>query len=100
MQKKSPRTGITHTILLDHMHGMEHRLRMEFKNSIDSAINTSEQRLRTEIRASEQRTSERIAHLGQRLTFQIDAIDQRLDAVEIENLPKRVTRLEKAVGIR
>ncbi len=31
------------------------------------------------------------------LTAQIDGIDKRLDEIEIENMPKRVTALEAAV---
>jgi len=32
------------------------------------------------------------------LTVQIDAIDKRLDAIEIENLPRRITTLERSVA--
>lgn len=41
--------------------------------------------------------SNRIDVLETNLTRQIDAIDARLDAIEIESLPRRVTALEKAV---
>jgi hypothetical protein len=34
------------------------------------------------------------------LSSQIEAIDKRLDSIEIEALPRRVTVLEKKVGIR
>ena len=32
------------------------------------------------------------------LTAQIDAIDKRLDAIEIENVPQRVATLERSVA--
>lgn len=41
--------------------------------------------------------SNRIDVLETNLSRQIDGIDTRLDAVEIETLPRRVTALEKAI---
>lgn len=41
----------------------------------------------------------RIDRLERNLTRQIEAIDKRLDAVEIEQLPKRVSRIEKHLGM-
>ncbi|HVW66228.1 MAG TPA: hypothetical protein VHA78_00685 [Candidatus Peribacteraceae bacterium] len=39
----------------------------------------------------------RMDRMERNLTAQISAIDKRLDAIEIEELPKRVRKLEKAV---
>jgi len=39
----------------------------------------------------------RMDRMERNLTAQIEAIDKRLDAVEIEELPKRVQKLEKMV---
>jgi len=41
----------------------------------------------------------RMDRMEQNLTNQIDAIDKRLDEIEIELLPKRVAKLEEAVGM-
>ncbi len=87
---------ITPAILLQHMQGMEQRLRSEFRTELRTE-------LRTAIAASEERLVERIGaevrHSENRVTAQIDAIDRRLDELEIALLPKRVTKLEEVVGI-
>ena len=76
-------SDITPAILLKHMQAMEQRL----GGRIDGVKNDVQ---RLEIK------SDRSHAL---LSNQIATIDQRLDAVEIEYLPKRVTRLEKVVGV-
>ncbi|MDD4628671.1 MAG: hypothetical protein PHE68_04755 [Candidatus Peribacteraceae bacterium] len=77
MPKKTPRTCVTPTVLLQHMQGMEQRL----TSRMDGLGNKMDR-----------------MHVN--LSAQIDAIDQRLDVIEIENLPKRVAKLERVVGIR
>jgi hypothetical protein len=96
MQKKHAHTGVTPAVLLDHMRGMEHRLKEDFRRGMKQEIGG----VRGELKATENRLMVRIDRAERNLTFQIDAVDQRLDAIEIENLPKRVTRLEKVVRIR
>ncbi len=68
---------ITIGTLLQHMQAMEQRL--------TEKIETVARGLRQEIRQVEAN-----------LTRQLDAIDKRLHAIEIEELPRRVKRLETA----
>ena len=85
-------TEITLKVLLDHIQGMRHDLtqRMDnLENSLSNRIDGLEKRMD----GMEQRMEIRF----DQLVFQIGAIDKRLDAIEIEELPKRVKRLEKAV---
>lgn len=67
---------ITLRHVLSHVQGMEIRINQRF-DAVD----------------------ERFNRLERNLTFQIDAIDKRLDAVEIEYLPKRTDRIEKHLGL-
>ncbi len=76
---------ITPAILLQHMQGMEQRLRTDFS----VAIKESEQRLRNDF-------SEKIESSEQRIIRQIDGIDERLDDIEVVQIPM----LKKVVGIR
>ena len=70
---------ITLRTILDHMRGMEDRINKRFDvvhlrfNAVDARIDL----------------------LGRNLTRQIDAIDKRLDEIEIEKLPQRVVRIEQ-----
>lgn len=75
--------GITLGIILEHLRAMESRIRERFEN-VEFRLDRVE--------LGQQR-------LERNLTAQIDAIDKRLDPVEIEHLPKRVTRLEKHCGL-
>lgn len=62
-------------------------------NTVLEHLSSMEQRLSGRISdvSSEMRAMEK------RLLVQIDAIDERLDEIEIETLPKRVLQLEKAL---
>lgn len=75
--------GITLKMVMEHM---EHR---------DKRLMEHMQIVMNELRDLRKEMNSRFTSLERRLTMQIDAIDQRLDAVEIENLPKRVRRIEK-----
>ena len=93
MPKKRPKpAGVTPEIILDHMRGMEVRIRTEVKQEIGA----SEGRLCQEIGAMEVRLNNRIDRVYVNLTTQIDGIDHRLDDIEVFQLPK----LKKAVGMR
>ena len=78
-----PDNDITLQIVLEHMQNMQRVLMSEI-----GAVRTDLQRL-----------ERRVDRMETNLTNQIDAIDKRLDAIEIENLPKRVRVLEAAAGI-
>ncbi len=87
--------GITLKTVLDHMQNMQRVLTQE--------IREGDERLARRIDGLETRmggVENHIDRMERNLTRQIDAIDKRLDAIEIEKLPKRVTKLEVAVGIR
>lgn len=45
------------------------------------------------------RLEDKMERVHRNLSSQLDAIDKRLDAVEIEFLPKRVQRIEKHLGL-
>lgn len=76
---------VTPKMLLDHMRGMEERL---FKK-ISEEIRTVHQRIdRLEVHV------DRIEKKLTLISTQIENIDQRLDTIEIENLPHRVAALE------
>ncbi len=60
-----------------------------------SHLQAMEQRLTN----NDARLEKQIERVERNLTAQIDAIDQRLDAIEIEKLPKRMKKLERAMGI-
>lgn len=85
-------TDITPAILLQHMQAMEGRLRADFR--LDMKIEISA--LKTELF---RKIEYEVTRAKDQLTVQIDGIDQRMNAIEIEYLPKRVTRLEKAIGV-
>lgn len=63
-------------------------------NTVLEHLSSMEQRLSGCISdvSSEMRAMEK------RLLVQIDAIDERLDDIEIETLPKRVIQIEKALS--
>jgi hypothetical protein len=85
MLKKTQHITLKH--LLIHMQGMEQRL--------DKKIDGVEQRLDRNIDSVKVKLTRRIDSLERNLTMQIDIIDKRLDAIEIENLPRRITALEQ-----
>jgi archaellum component FlaC len=79
------RTRITAGTILKHMQAMEKRLTVRISSveiGLDSRINALD---------------EKFSRRFDNLSFQIDAIDKRLDAIEIEDLPRRVKRLEAKV---
>lgn len=75
---------ITPAILLQHMQGMEQRLRTEFT----TAIVASENRITADF-------SHKLVSTERNIIRQIDGIDERLDDIEVVQLPK----VRKAVGI-
>lgn len=76
---------ITPAILLRHMQAMEGRMRTDFSN----AILASEDRLRTDF-------SRKIEATERNIIRQIDAVDGRLDDLEVVEVPA----LKKAVGMK
>ncbi len=99
VQRKPSRTGITPVILLEHMRGMEGRLIQRIdgaENKLTKRIDGAESSLTTRM----DRLENKVDRMHVNLSGQIDAIDKRLDAVEIEFLPKRVAKLERVAGIR
>lgn len=76
-----PSKDITPAVLLAHIQAVGNDVR-----TLDTRLGTVERSL-----------GSRIDRLQSNLTAQINAIDKRLDAVEIEFLPKRVRSLEQAV---
>ena len=70
---------ITLRTILDHMRGLEDRINKRF-DGIDMRFNA---------------VDARIDLLGRNLTRQINAIDKRLDEIEIAKLPQRVERIEQ-----
>lgn len=64
--------GITLRHIMSHLQGLEQRINERFEKAESN-----------------------MKRMERNLTFQIGAIDKRLDAVEIEYLPKRVSRIEK-----
>ncbi|HQR05664.1 MAG TPA: hypothetical protein PLN21_02525 [Gemmatales bacterium] len=83
---------ITLNTVLEHMSSMEQRLsgKITVLNDRVTEVHTGLSGQISDL-GSEMRAMER------RLLTQLDAIDERLDAIEIEKLPLRVTRLEKAL---
>lgn len=83
---------ITLNIVLEHLSSMEQRLSGKINEvndrvtGVHTGLSTSISNLGTQMHAMEQR-----------LLRQIDAIDERLDDIEIETLPQRVAQLEKAL---
>ena len=81
---------ITPAILLDHMRGMEQRLKVDFRKELQGEIHSFDEKL-----------SNRIDQLDDKLTRKIDVLsvqignmDERLDHIEVVEIPK----LKKAVG--
>ena len=79
---------ITTADLLGHMQGMEQRL----TEKIDAKADASE------LEAVEQRLTKRMDSLEKDVAVikeGVENIDRRLDAIELEELPKRVGRIEQ-----
>ena len=81
-----PSRRITLKAVLDHLHAMEVRIKQE----IVEEMHAMEDRI-------DVRMNGKIEHLEARLTLQIDGIDQRLDAVEIEQMPKKIRGHEQRI---
>jgi hypothetical protein len=73
-------TDITMHMLLEHQQAMKIELLQQMRDMRKELVSE----LRTDMR-----------NMERRLTRQIDGIDKRLDAIEIEELPKRVSRIER-----
>ena len=86
---------ITMHDLLAHMQNMQRVMREELVN-IQKGLALA----RTSLTGEAREVKNMIRNSESRLTAQIDAIDARLDEIEIELLPKRIAVLEKAVGIK
>jgi len=80
---------ITPKVLLEHMQNMQ-RVLMERMDGLDQYMGGLDQKIDN----AEKKLIYRIDKLEINLTQQIDGIDQRLDTIEIEKLPQRVTALE------
>jgi len=83
---------ITGKVLLEHMQAMQRVLKEELESVRDELAV-----LRTSLTGEMREVKDVLRMLEARLTIQIDAIDKRLDAVEIESLPRRVAALEAKV---
>lgn len=83
---------ITLKVILDHMHAIKYELKHDIQTlriELTDKING--------VGARVDRLENRLERVALNLSAQIAAIDDRLDKVEIEDLPKRVRKLEKAV---
>jgi DNA-binding FrmR family transcriptional regulator len=90
-----PDEDITLKTVLDHIQGIQRSHRRD--------IQESEERMTRRLDRMEgrlERIERRIDRMEANLTCQIDAIDKRLDAIEIEKLPQKVKKLEVALGTR
>ncbi len=77
--------GITLGTVLQHMQGMERRLSNDIK------------KVRTDLTARIDRMDQRLHRVESKVdltSVQIQNMDERLDVLDIANLPKRVTDLE------
>jgi hypothetical protein len=91
------KSEITSAVLLDHMRGMENRL----AGRID-ALESDVGGIRSDMKNFEKKVDGKFEVVNRKLEIMnigIDNIDKRLDAVEIENLPRRVTKIERHLGI-
>jgi len=79
---------ITLKTLLDHMQNMQR------------AFTLSLQEVRKDLRSVERHLTHHIDRVEANITLQIGGIDKRLDSVEIEKLPQRVTKIELALAAR
>ncbi|MDD5103179.1 MAG: hypothetical protein PHX93_02145 [Candidatus Peribacteraceae bacterium] len=84
MAKRSPRTGVTAAVLLDHMRGMEKRLTQR----IDI--------VRNDLTVRMDRMENKVERVYVDLSSQIEGLDHRLDDIEVSQIPK----LKKSVGMR
>lgn len=81
---------VTPQVILAHMHAMEGRI----VHGLRGEMHTMESRLRSDMKTMKIELRQDIDAAAQRVIHQIDAIDARLDAVEIE-MPK----IKKFVGM-
>lgn len=81
---------ITLKTVLDHIQAMGAQLRQQMTEVEGRVIKRMDQ-----IEGRLSRLEETVAKNHRNLTQQIDAIDKRLDEIEIESLPQRVTRIEE-----
>ncbi len=79
----SPKDDITLKTILEHMRGMEERLRAEING------------VRTELKGDIREVKNEIRRVEAVLSNQISNIDARLDDIEVVQVPK----LKKAVGM-
>lgn len=89
-----PEPEITPKILLEHMQRMGAGLQMHI-NELGTQMRDMNVEWKADMRDMEQRLTERIDRGERNLSQQIDAINHRLDALEIEDLPQRVALLEQ-----
>ncbi len=82
----TPDSDITARMLLEHLRQMEQRL------------TASIQGVQADVRAVEAKLTRRIDRLETNLATQLDAIDRRVDGLEMEHLPRRVAGLEQRLG--
>jgi len=89
---------ITLKDILEHMRGMENRLDAKI-DALDIKFTEKFDFLDKKIDHVEEKLTQKIENAEIKLSTQISNIDERLDTVEIEQLPKRVTKLEKHTGL-
>ncbi len=81
---------ITLGVIMQHMQGMELRLTRRI-DDVDHRLSGLNGRV--------DNLDKKLDRIYHNLSFQIDAIDKRLDEIEIEQLPKRVTAIERHLGL-
>jgi hypothetical protein len=87
MKKKTVTLGT----IMSHMTNMKEDL-IERIDDVKTSLNARINDVNTGLNA-------RMDRMERNLTRQIDGIDKRLDAVEIEQLPRRVRKIEEHLGL-
>lgn len=82
----APDDEITPKVLLEHLQQMELRIGLKVEA------------VRVELKADIVDLRQKVERMERNLSGQMETIDERLDAIEIERLPRRVGVLEQAMG--
>ena len=85
---------ITLKTVLDHIHAMQSRMDSRFED-IERRFDKVDQKFEIVDRRFDE-LEQTIQMVETNLSRQIDAIDHRLDEIEIEGLPSRIKKLEMA----
>ncbi len=89
-------SDITLKMIMNHLHSMQAGLHAEMR-VLHADLMGEIGKVRSDLMGEIGTVHGRIDRLETNLTRQIDGIDKRLDAIEIENLPKRMRKVEQAV---